>query len=79
MEISSTFLMTTKRSGVVVDGLDMLIKENDFETALAFIKRLNDLAAIHGATIILALDKNSVTADQFKAVSDEFDEIHDYQ
>ena len=79
MEISSTFLMTTKRSGLVVDGLDMLIRENDFETALAFLKRLNDLAAIHGATIILALDMSSVTADQFKAVSDEFDEIHDYR
>ena len=79
MEIASTFLSTTKRSGLVVDGLDLLIRENGFESALAFIKRLNDLAMIHGATIILALDKGSVPEDQFKAISDEFDEIHDYQ
>lgn len=79
MEVSSTFLMTTKRSGLVVDGLDMLVKENDFEAALAFIKRLNDLATIHGSTIILVLDKGSLTPDQFKVVSEEFDEVHDYQ
>ncbi len=79
MELVSTFLMTTKEAGVLVDGLDMLIEMNGFDKALAFVKRLNDLAAIHGSTIILALDKNAVAPEQFKAISDEFDEIHDYQ
>lgn len=79
MEIVSTFLMTTKEAGVLVDGIDTLIELNGFDKVLAFTKRLNDLAAIHGSTIVLALDKNTLPPEQFKAVSDEFDEIHDYQ
>lgn len=79
MEIVSTFLMTTKKAGVLVDGIDVLVELNGFEKVLAFVKRLNDLAAIHGSTIILTVDKNSLPPEQLKAVSDEFDEIHDYQ
>lgn len=78
MEISSTFLMTTKNSGLMIDGLDKLIEQNDFEKVLAFIKRLNDLAAIHGATIILALSREGLTEAQYEAISGEFDEIHDF-
>jgi len=79
MEIVSTFLMTTKSSGVLLDGIDMLIDANGFDKVLAFVKRLNDLASIHGSTIILSMDKKSVSEDQFQRISDEFDEIHDYQ
>lgn len=79
METVSTFLMTTKSSGVLLDGVDMLIQANGFDKLLAFIKRLNDLASIHGSTIILSLDKKSISEEQFQKISDEFDEIHDYQ
>lgn len=78
METVSTFLMTTKRSGLLVDGLETIIAENGFEAALAFVKRINDLAAIHAASVILWLDRNRLPDDQNNAVSDEFDEIHDY-
>lgn len=78
METVSTFLMTTKRSGLLLDGLETIIAENGFDSALAFVKRLNDLAAIHGASVILWLDRNRLPDDQNDAVSDEFDEIHDY-
>lgn len=78
MEIASTFLMTTKSSGLLVDGVDFLVKENGFEAVLAFIRRLNDLAAIHNATVILWADKASLPEDEFKKVVDEFDETHDY-
>jgi archaellum biogenesis ATPase FlaH len=78
MEIASTFLMTTKSSGLLVDGVDFLVKENGFDAVLAFIRRLNDLAAIHNATVILWADKASLPEDEFKKVVDEFDETHDY-
>ena len=79
MEAVSTFLMTTKSAGVLVDGVDGLIEMNGFDKVLGFIKKLNDLAVIHGSTIILSVNKHAVQAEQYKALSDEFDEIHDYQ
>ncbi len=79
MELVSTFLMTTKEAGVLIDGIESLIDMNGFEKVLAFVKRLNDLAAIHGSTIILSVNKKIIPQEQFQAISDEFDEIHDYQ
>ena len=79
MEVVSTFLMTTKKAGVLLEGIDMLVETNGFDKVLTFIKKLNDLASTHGSTVILALDKKKLTEDQFKAISDDFDEIHDYQ
>jgi len=79
MEIVSTFLMTTKAAGVMIDGIEQLTEINGFDKVLAFVKRLNDLAAIHGSTIILTVNKKGLPEDQYKKLSDEFDEIHDYQ
>ena len=79
MEIVSTFLMTTKAAGVMVDGIEQLTEINGFDKVLAFVKRLNDLAAIHGSTIIVTVNKKGLPEDQYKKLSDEFDEIHDYQ
>ena len=79
MEVVSTFLMTTKGAGVMIDGVAQLIEMNGFDKVFAFVKRLNDLAAIHGSTIVLSINKQGMPEDQFKRISDAFDEIHDYQ
>jgi hypothetical protein len=79
MEIVSTFLMTTKEAGVLLDGIESLIEMNGFDKALAFVKRLNDLAKTHGSTILLSLNKTKLPPEQFKTISGEFDEVHDYQ
>ena len=79
MEMASTFLMTSKQAGVLVEGLDILIEANGFDKVLSFVKKLNDLAAIHGSTIVFAVDRAKLTGDQYKALSDDFDEIHDFQ
>ena len=79
METVSTFLMTTKEAGVLLDGIETLIELNGFDKALAFIKKINDLASIHGSTILLSVNKTKLSPDQFKQISGEFDEIHDYQ
>jgi hypothetical protein len=79
METVSTFLMTTKEAGVLLDGIETLIELNGFEKALAFVKKINDLATIHGSTILMSVNKTKLPPDQFKMISDEFDEIHDYQ
>lgn len=78
METVSTFLMTTKQAGVLLEGLATLVDSNGFDKVLSFVKKLNDLASIHGSTVILALDKRKMTDEQYKALSEEFDEIHDF-
>ena len=78
METVSTFLMTTKRAGLLMDGLAHLIDLNGFEKVLAFIRRVNDLAMIHGSSMILAVDRGRMDEDEFTAVCNEFDELHDY-
>jgi hypothetical protein len=70
--------MTTKRAGLMIDGIDTLIDMNGFDKVLAYVRRLNDLATIHGSTILLHTDKSTMDEEQFKALSNEFDEIHDY-
>ena len=79
MEIASTFLMTTKAAGVLIDGFPQLVEMNGYDKVLAFIKRLNDLASIHGSTIVVSVDKTKLPEDQYKRLSDEFGEVHDYQ
>ena len=78
METTSTFLATTKRAGLLVDGIDQLIDLNGFDKVVAFVRRLNDLAAIHGSTIIIHVDKSKMEEDAYNVISEEFDEIHDY-
>ena len=79
MESISTFLMTTKNAGVLLEGIESLSELNGFEKVLAFVKKLNDLAAIHSSTIIAYVNKSAFKPEQMKTLSDEFDEIHDYQ
>ncbi|TFG69887.1 MAG: DUF835 domain-containing protein [Methanomassiliicoccus sp.] len=78
METVSTFLMTTKRSGLLIEGLEAILSENGFEATLAFVKRVNDLSAIHGASVIVPVNKERIPEDEYKIISDEFDEVHDY-
>ncbi|MBN1678449.1 MAG: DUF835 domain-containing protein [Candidatus Thermoplasmatota archaeon] len=78
MEVASTFLMTTKKAGILLEGLDALIDASGFDKVLSFMKKLNDLASIHGSTVILAVDKNELTEGQYRAISEDFDEIHDF-
>jgi archaellum biogenesis ATPase FlaH len=79
MEVVSTFLMTTRNAGVLVDGIETLSEMNGFDKVMAFVKKLNDLARTHGSTIILSANKKLLTESQFKALSEAFDEVHDFQ
>lgn len=78
MEVVSTFLMTTKNAGVLIDGIESLSELNGFDEVMAFVKKLNDLAKTHGSTIIVAVNKKNLTEAQFKGLSDAFDEVHDF-
>ncbi len=78
METVSTFLMTTKKSGLLLDGIWSIVSSNGFEEALAFVRRINDLAKVHGASVIMWFDRDTLPEGQGKALSDEFDEVHDY-
>jgi len=79
MEVVSTFLMTTKNAGVLLDGIETLSEMNGFDKVMAFVKKLNDLAKAHGSTIIVSANKKALTESQFRGLSDVFDEVHDFQ
>lgn len=79
MEVVSTFLMTTRNAGVLIDGVETLSEMNGFDKVMAFVKKLTDLAKTHGSTIILSANKKLITESQLKALSDAFDEVHDFQ
>jgi hypothetical protein len=78
METISTFMMTTKRSGLLLDGIETVVSENGFADSLALVKRMNDLAAVHGASVIMWMDRGRMPEEQARALSEEFDEVHDY-
>lgn len=79
MEVVSTFLMTTKNAGVLLDGFETLSEMNGFDKVMAFVKKLNDLAKSHNSTIIVSASKKALSESQLKGLSDAFDEVHDFQ
>jgi len=78
MEVVSTFLMTTKNAGVLVDGIETLSEMNGFDKVMAFVKKLNDLARTHGSTIIVSVSRKAISESQLKGLTDVFDEVHDF-
>ena len=78
MEVVSTFLMTTKNAGVLVDGIETLSEMNGFEKVMAFVKKLNDLAKTHESTVVVSVTKKGLSDSQFRALSGAFDEVHDF-
>lgn len=52
----SKFIEGTARSVVLVEGLEYLITQNDFETVLRFVNHLHDFVLAHDCAVIIVLD-----------------------
>jgi hypothetical protein len=52
----SKFIEGTKKSVVLVEGLEYLITQNDFETVLRFVNHLHDFVLAHDCAVIIVLD-----------------------
>jgi hypothetical protein len=52
----SKFIESTQRTVVLVEGLEYLITQNDFETVLRFVNHLHDFVLAHDCAVIIVLD-----------------------
>ena len=52
----SKFIEGTSKTVVLVEGLEYLITQNDFETVLRFVNHLHDFVLAHDCAVIIVLD-----------------------
>jgi len=52
----SKFIEATKKSVVLLEGLEYLITQNNFETVLRFVNHMHDFVLAHDCAIIIVLD-----------------------
>jgi PAS domain S-box-containing protein len=60
-----------RNHAVLIDRLDYLISENDFEKALHFVHRLREMAYLHGHIIIISLDPATLAPTELRAFEKE--------
>jgi hypothetical protein len=52
----SKFIEGTPKTVVLIEGLEYLITQNDFETVLRFVNHLHDFVLAHDCAVIIVLD-----------------------
>ena len=52
----SKFIEATKKSVVLLEGLEYLITQNNFETVLRFVNHMHDFVLAHDCAVIIVLD-----------------------
>jgi len=60
-----------RNHAILIDRLDYLISENDFEGALHFVHRLREMAYLHGHIIIISLDPATLATTELRAFEKE--------
>jgi hypothetical protein len=75
MRAISHFLKEHPEGAVMIDGIENLIVENGFDDVFRFIKKINDLASVGGATIFVPLAPSSLGKDELATLQKEFDRV----
>jgi hypothetical protein len=75
MRAISNFLRDHPEGTVMIDGIENLIVENGFDSVFRFIKKVNDLASMGGATIFVPLSPSSLGKDELAVLQKEFDRV----
>ncbi|MFH1788136.1 MAG: DUF835 domain-containing protein [Candidatus Altiarchaeota archaeon] len=78
IELSQTvreFVRRTENSVILLDGLEYLITQNNFEEILRLIQSLNDMVSISSATLIVPLDQSTISTQQMHLLEREMNEI----
>ena len=66
------------KGGVILyDGLDQVITEASLGDVIRFLRKANDMAFVHGVTVIARLTPGRLTEDEVKRLNAEFDEYLD--
>jgi DNA-directed RNA polymerase subunit RPC12/RpoP len=75
MRAISHFLKEHPEGAVMIDGIENLIVENGFDDVFRFIKKINDLASVGGATIFVPLAPSSLGSEELSVLQKEFDRV----
>lgn len=67
------FIQDKEGTIVLLDGLEYLIMQNNFETTLRFIQGLNDLIILNRATLIVPVDPSSLSVKQLSLLEKEME------
>jgi len=71
--IISHFVKTNKKCAILLDGLEYLILQNDFDTVLKFIYSVMDYIAMHNAILLLPLSPQALSPSQIKMLEREME------
>ncbi len=75
-EISKTlieFMRADQECAILLEGLEYLIMENSFQTILKFVKKINDLASAHNATVVMPVNPRTTSEKELNMLKREFD------
>lgn len=75
VHVIKDFVQNNERAVILLDGLEYLILQNGFETALRFIQALNDLVTLNKATLIVPVNPSSLSVKEMSLLEKEM-EIH---
>ena len=78
VELSQTlkeFIGKSKNSVVLLDGIEYLITQNNFDEILRFIQSLNDTFAISTSRLIVPIDPSTIDEKQIHLLEREMNEI----
>lgn len=75
MRALSNFVKNNKGGALVLDGLEYLVVENSFDRVLKFIKKVNDLASVHDATMFVPLTPTGLGPEEMTLLRKEFDKV----
>ncbi|MBU7046848.1 MAG: DUF835 domain-containing protein [Theionarchaea archaeon] len=67
------FVKTNTKCAILLDGLEYLILQNDFDTVLKFIYTVMDYIALHNAILLLPLSPQTLSQSQIKMLERELE------
>ncbi len=73
----SNFIKDMENAVILIDGLEYLVVENGFDNVLRFIKKINDISSVNGATLIMSVNPKSMSQDELTVLMKDFDIIED--
>ncbi|MGB9636367.1 MAG: DUF835 domain-containing protein [Thermoplasmata archaeon] len=73
MRAITTFIKNNKNAVLLIDGFENLVLGNNFLDALKFMKRVNDVAAMHHATILVPISPKAFDEKDMYTLRKEFD------
>lgn len=71
--IIQEFMVKSKKSIILLDGIEYLIIQNDFKPVLRFIQHIRDEVLIQGANLLIPLSPESLSVSEVKLLERELE------